>query len=333
MLLAGDVGGTKTVLGLFGTERGPRAPLVEREYRSRGYPGLAAIISEFLSDVGGSIDRACIGVAGPVVQGRAHITNLGWDLAEPDLANTLGIEQLRLVNDLQAIGYAIPSLGDSDLHTLSAGTPDPGGAVAIVAPGTGLGEAFLTPAGDGLASHPSEGGHADFAPNTPLQVELVQYVMQRYGHVSRERVCSGSGIPNLYAFLRDSGRYDEPAWLAERLAKAADPTPVISEHAFGARRQCDICAATMDLFTSILGAEAGNLALTVLATGGVYLAGGVPRRVLPALQRDTFLHAFRSKGRVSQFMERFPVHVITNNRTALMGAARRGLALSSGTRA
>lgn len=325
LLLAGDVGGTKTVLGLYDADDGPRQPRVELTFASREYPGLAEIVGDFCHATGESFDAACIGVAGPVVGREATVTNLQWTVSVANLQSTLGVEHVRLLNDLQAIGHAIPLLGSADLYVLNRGQPESAGSMAIVAPGTGLGEAFLTVADGRLAVHPSEGGHADFAPSTPEQVLLVQHVMRRFGHVSCERVCSGSGIPNLYAYLRDSGRYEEPAWLARRLAESDDPTPVIARYALGVEPQPAICVATMDLFVAILGAEAGNMALRVLATGGVYLGGGVPRRILPALEKDIFLEAFQAKGRMSAFLERIPVRVITNNRAALIGAAHVGL--------
>jgi glucokinase len=325
VVLAGDVGGTKTILGLFEPATGPRRALVERTYPSKGYPSLERIIQEFQAAIEIPFDAVCIGVAGPVVDGEATVTNLDWDLSEERLRVRLGVDQLTLLNDLQAIGRAIPLLAPGDLHTLNWGRPEASGAIAIVAPGTGLGEAFLTWDGERFTSHPSEGGHADFAPGTPEQLDLVRHVGERFVHVSCERVCSGSGIPNIYGFLRESGRYSEPAWLADLIADAEDPTPVIARHALEESPHADICVATMDLFASILGAEAGNMALRVLATGGVYLGGGVPRRILPVLEKPGFLRAFCAKGRMAEFLERIPVFVITNNRAALIGAALRGL--------
>jgi glucokinase len=234
---------------------------------------------------------------------------------------------VRLLNDLQAIGYGVPSLGADDLHTLNEGQPVQGGAVAIIAPGTGLGEAFLTWDGRRYESHPTEGGHADFAPTDNLQAGLLQYLLERYDHVSYERVCSGLGLPNIYAYLKDSGHAEEPAWLAEELAKVEDPTPVIVNTALSRDRSCELCKATLDTLVSILGAEAGNLALKVLATGGVYLGGGIPPRILPALQSGAFMEAFRAKGRFRELMSRLPVHVILNPKVGLLGAARAGFEL------
>jgi glucokinase len=202
----------------------------------------------------------------------------------------------------------------------------PGGAIAIVAPGTGLGEAYLVWDGSHYRACASEGGHADFAPNNQLEIDLLCYLQDRFGHVSYERVCSGQGIANIYAFLRHSG-YEEPTWLAKRLAAVDDPTPVIVNAALGAREPCRICDTALDVFASILGAETGNLALKVLSTGGVYLGGGIPPRILPVLKQDGFMKAFRHKGRLSGLLTRVPVHVILNPKTALLGAACYGLEL------
>jgi glucokinase len=215
-------------------------------------------------------------------------------------------------------------LEPGDLETLNPGTPAPGGAIAIIAPGTGLGEAFLTWGGTRYQAHPSEGGHVDFAPATARELDMLRFLQSRFGHVSYERVCSGRGLPNIYAYLRESRVAEEPAWLAEQLETAADRTPVIVEAA-QADPPCALCVATLDTFVSIMGAEAGNLALKVLATGGVYVAGGIPRRILPALERDGFMQAFRRKGRFAELLDRIPVHVVLNLKVGLMGAASIGL--------
>ena len=193
--------------------------------------------------------------------------------------------------------------------------------MAVIAPGTGLGEAFLTWNGHRYQAYASEGGHADFAPNGLLEIELLEYLHRRLGHVSSERVCSGKGLPNIYAFLRDSGYAKEPEWLRSRLALTQDPTPIIIDAALDENTPCEICAQTLHVFTSILAAEAGNLALKVLATGGVYFGGGIPRRIIRLLKEDRFLQAFRQKGRMSDLLAKLPVHVITNPRAALIGAA------------
>jgi glucokinase len=283
------------------------------------------LVCEFLSQVDVEVERASFGVAGPVVAGRASITNLPWVMDEEQLQAALHLSSVRLLNDLAAIAHAVPFLESADLHTLNEGQPAPDGNIAVVAPGTGLGEAFLTWDGSRYRPHASEGGHADFAPTNPLEIELLRYLHDRFEHVSYERVCSGRGLPNIYAFLKDSGYADEPAWLAEELAAADDPTPVIVNTALA--RECELCVATLDTFVSILGAEAGNLALKVLASGGVYLGGGIPPRILPALEQGPFMQAFRNKGRMSDLLVRFPVHVILNPKVALLGAACHGLEL------
>jgi glucokinase len=332
MLLAGDIGGTKTNLAIFSPESlsrgvGLRAALAQGTFASANHPSLEAIAREFLSQVELEIDRAAFGVAGPVVDDRAQITNLPWVIDAARVREALALSSVELLNDLEAIASAVPFLASDDLHTLNVGQPEHDGAIAVIAPGTGLGEAYLTWKGGRYHAHASEGGHTSFAPNDPLQIDLLRYLQERFGHVSWERVCSGQGIPNIYAFLKDSGRAQEPEWLAERLATAVDPAPVISGAALNGETDCEICSATLDLFVSLLGAEAGNLAITILATGGVYLGGGIPPRILPLLERGRFMDAFRYKGRMADLLVQMPVHVIMNPKAALLGAACHALEL------
>jgi len=327
MFLAGDIGGTKTNLAVFSPETGPRAPLVEATFPSVRYPSLEALVREFLAQVDLKVERASFGVPGPVVAHRATVTNLPWVIDETRLETALGLSSVRLLNDLESIAHAVPFLESDDLHTLNEGESAPGGAIAVVAPGTGLGEAFLTWNGSCYQAHPSEGGHTDFAPSNPLEIELLRYLLARFDHVSYERVCSGLGLPNIYAYLKGSSYVDEPAWLAEQLEAADDPTPVIVRAALDEERQCELCVATLNVFVSILGAEAGNLALKTLATGGVYLGGGIPPRILPALKQERFMEAFQRKGRFSDLLARVPVHVILNPKVALLGVACHGLGL------
>jgi len=325
ILLAGDIGGTKTDLALFSTASGPRVPLAEATFPSGRYPNLEAIAQEFLAQVDTDLDAACFGVAGPVVAGEATITNLPWVMGEAQLGAALGLSSVHLLNDLLAIAHAVPVLEPEDGHTLNPGKVVSGGAIAIIAPGTGLGEAFLTWDGSRYRAYASEGGHADFAPNNEREVELLGYLQQRLGHVSYESVCSGRGIPNIYTYLKESGYADEPTGLREQLAAVEDPAPVIVQAALDEERPCELCAATLDMFVSILGAESGNLALKVLATGGVYLGGGIPPRILPALENERFTQAFRHKGRMSDVLASMPVHVVLNPKSALLGAASYGL--------
>jgi glucokinase len=325
MLLAGDIGGTKTNLAVFSPEDGPRAPLAEATFPSARYLSLEALVREFLSQVDLKVEWASFGVAGPVAAGRSMITNLPWVMEERQLQEALNLSSVRLLNDLAAIAHAVPFLEPADLHTLNVGQAAPGGAMAVVAPGTGLGEAFLTWDGSRYRPQASEGGHADFAPTNPFEVELLRYLQGGFEHVSYERVCSGRGLPNIYAYLKDSGYADEPDWLTEQLAAADDPTPVIVNSALDEERPCQLCVATLNAFVSILGAEAGNLALKVVASGGVYLGGGIPPRILPALRQERFMEAFRHKGRMSDLLARVPVHVILNPKVGLLGAACHGL--------
>jgi len=323
MLLAGDIGGTKTLLGLFEPKSGPRQPVAEAEFRSANYPGLEEIVREFLGQTNQTAAYACFDVAGPVLQGRAHLTNLPWSLAEEALGRKLGFKKVVLLNDLKAIAYAVPHLQAADLHTLNPGKPDPQGAMAVIAPGTGLGEAFLVRSGAEYIACSSEGGHASFAPADETQAELWRYVSQKYGHVSYERVCSGQGLPNIYDFLRDTGYAQEPPEFAAKLASAPDPTPVIVETALENPAPNPLCTATMQIFVDILGAEAGNLALKVLATGGVYLAGGIPKRLLPWLEDGRFMQAFVNKGRFADLLRDIPVYAVIS-RAALLGAVLYG---------
>ncbi|MGZ3629618.1 MAG: glucokinase, partial [Ktedonobacteraceae bacterium] len=220
--------------------------------------------------------------------------------------------------------HSIPHLDSQDLYVLNKGQAIPGGAIAVLAPGTGLGEAFLIWDGSEYKAHNSEGGHADFAPANSLQVELLRYLMVRFPHVSFERLCSGKGIPNIYDFLKDSGYAEQPQWLAEQLAAAQDRSPVIVNNALDKEHACELCVATLNTFVSILAAEASNLGLKVLATGGVYIGGGIPPRILSYLQNNQFMQAFTHKGRLTPLLTQMPVYVILNPKVALLGAAIHG---------
>ncbi|PDV99683.1 glucokinase [Candidatus Chloroploca asiatica] len=321
MILAGDIGGTKTICALFSVEEGPHAPLVEVTFPSGRYVSLEAIVRAFLADHPGTIQSACFGVAGPVVDGRATITNLSWVVEEERLQEELGQIPVTLINDLKAIAQAVPYLEQGDVATLNPGETVDQGAMGVIAPGTGLGEAFLTWDNGRYRAHPSEGGHSSFAPTTPTEADLLKYLLEEHRHVSYERVCSGMGIPNIYAYFRDRVFRQETPSVASQLATADDPTPVIVSGALNPTGPCPVCAATLDCFLGILGSEAGNLALKVLATGGIYLGGGIPPRLLPQLRGERFLNAMRNKGRFRKLMERIPVHVILNSKTALYGAA------------
>ena len=325
MLLAADIGATKTVLALYSVENGPRHPVIEKELTTADYLNVDDLLQAFLQENDTPIDSAVLGIAAPVKGGRATMINLPWVTSENHLKDVLRTDQVRLLNDLEATAHAIPILLDEDIHTLHPGTPQPDAAIAVIAPGTGLGEAFLLPDNGGYRCYPSEGGHADFAPTGMIEIELLRHVSEKYDHVSWERVCSGPGLLNIYNFLKKSRLAIEPIWLAQQLADASDPIPIIVKAGTDPVARCRICEMTMELFTSILGSEAGNLALTVLAAGGIYLAGGLPPRILECLGSGHFLKRLRSKGRETFVVSDFPVHVILNNRAALIGAAACGL--------
>jgi len=331
MLLAGDIGGTKTALALF--EPGDvRRPVHQGVYSSRDSDSLDAIVRDFLRSKeveshAGQISAAAFGVAGPVIDHRAAITNLTWSVSREQLAECLRIEasQVALLNDLEATANAVPSLTADDLQTLSSGQPLQHAVIAVIAPGTGLGQAYLTWDGTSWRPHPSEGGHVDFAPCDPLQLQLLNYLYRKYEHVSFERVVSGMGISEIYEFLRDTGRAEEPPSLKSLLSEVEDRTPVIMAQ----EQNYPICAQALNVFVDILGAKAGNVALSLMSRGGVFLGGGIPPRILPRLQSGAFLQHFTSKGRFSAMMREIPVHVIVNSQTALLGAALAAAALNT----
>lgn len=335
MLLAGDIGGTKTALAAYSNDASPRDPLVETTYPSAQYPSLEAIVHAFAAQTGLRFDHATFGVSGPVIEGSATITNLPWRMSEAQLSAATGIPSVRLLNDVEAIAHGVTALAPEDLHPLNAGAgpavpsggpPAPHATtLAVIAPGTGLGEAFITRENGRVTVHPSEGGHCDFAPTDALQTGLLEHLRRDGEHVSYERVCSGIGLPNIYSYLKASGYGDEPAWLAAQLAASADATPAIIAAATDEQRPCALCAATINTFVAILGAETGNLALKVLATGGIYIGGGIPPRILRYLEDPRFLEAFRRKGRFAALLARIPVRVILNPKVALIGAAQHGI--------
>ena len=327
MLLAGDIGGTKTKLAVFSREAGLHTPIAQEKYASDDYADFESMARVFLKDFNISVDDidiARIGVAGPVVAGRAKVTNLPWVVAEDRLERALELKSVKLLNDLEAIANGVPLLETDDLHTINAGTAFPDGAIAVIAPGTGLGEGYLTWDGQQYRGHSSEGGHTDFGPRNALEMDMLQYLQGRFGRVSYERICSGIGIPNIYDFLRDEGYADEPAWLAKQLTDSDDRTPIIVSAAQDKSRPCSIGEKTLEVFISVLGSEAGNLALKVLSTGGVYLGGGIPPRMLDELTSSTFMDAFLDKGRMSELLVKMPVHVILHPDVGLLGAAHHG---------
>jgi glucokinase len=327
-ILAGDLGGTKTVLALYRPDDPIDQPYKIEKFPSGEYSNLDSIVERFLGQSSEIPRAAAFGVAGPIVAGKAHITNLHWEIDPERLSGSFGIAAVGLLNDLQATALAVPHLTPDDRLTLSPGIPDPDGLIAVIAAGTGLGMAFLALGPAGWRAFPSEGGHMSFAPRGEIEEELHAFVRDRIGHVSFERICSGIGLPNIYEFLRSTGRYEEPAWLTEELARAEDPTPVIVNAALADK--ADICTATLDIFVRALAGALGNMSLVLLPIGGVYLGGGIPPRILKRLQQPDFIDAVRDKGRFRTLLERIPVHVILDPQAALHGAAWHARQLADG---
>ena len=315
MILAGDIGGTNTRLALFDSLQPSRLEI----FPSAQYAGLEAIAAEFIAQAGSSVTAACFGIAGPVRDGVARTSNLPWVVNSRQLAAALSLKHVSLINDLEANAYGIAVLQPSDFVTLNEGTSGASGNCALISAGTGLGEAGLLAEGTSLRPFASEGGHGDFAPRNELEIDLLRYLLGRWSRVSYERVLSGPGLVNIYQFLRDTGRASEPAWLTERIGRE-NPAAVISESALAA--SAEICVHALDIFVSIYGAEAGNLALKIMATGGVFVGGGIAPKIVAKLQDSTFMKAFTDKGRLSSLLQSIPVRVIVNDKTALLGAAR-----------
>jgi glucokinase len=317
-VLAGDIGGTKTNLGLFQMGKTRPRPKVMETYSSRDAPNLEHIIGRFLDKHEVALNSACFGVAGPVQAGRSKTTNLPWTISENRIRKRFKWDHVRLVNDLTATAYAIPLLNNRELHALNNAKARKWQNLGLVAPGTGLGMALLIWLENKYIPVASEGGHADFGPNDLMEAELWEYLYERWDHVSAERVLSGSGLLNIYSWLRDSGRHPEPAWLAKKI-KEMDPARAINEAAMD--RKDPLCEEALDVFVSIFGSVAGNVALTGMTTGGVYLGGGIPPKILPKLDEAVFMQAFTNKGRFKDLLEGVPVRVILNDKAALLGAA------------
>ncbi len=319
--LAGDVGGTKTLLVRREKTGSGWIEVERRAYRTAEHAGLSVVLDDFLATDYDPIDCAVLAVAGPVRDQKSVLTNVAWQMDADAIAERFDIETVVLMNDVQALAEAVPCLESEDVHTFSFGQPDPCGTVGVAAAGTGLGEAFLTWSKQGYTSQPSEGGHADFAPATEEQVRLLRFLLRDQEHVSVEQLCSGLGLPTLYRFLRTEWKGAGSESVRASVERAEDPTPVIVESALS--RSCPLCVRTLKLFVELLGAELGNLALKVLATGGVYLGGGIPPRIVPFLEGGALLTPFQRKGRFSRFLAEMPVHMILAPDGVVRGAARR----------
>lgn len=324
MILAGDIGGTKTRLALFHPEEKDYQPLYFSVYFSKEHPSLSSIVLKFLEECRKVVENldiqiAAFAIAGPVQFGMAYATNLSWKTIDTkDLSRECNISQVYLLNDLEANAYGIEILNAESLHILHEGRKNASGNRGVCSPGTGLGEAGIF--WDGKHYHPfaCEGGHCEFGPTNALQIELCHYLIEKFGHTSYERILSGPGIYTIYSFLKKIKKFEEPTWLESRFQKE-DPTKIISE--LGLNKELSICAETLDLFTSIFGAEAGNLALKLMATGGIYLGGGIPPKILPKLKEGQFIESFCSKGRFRSFLSEIPITVILDDKATLKGAA------------
>jgi glucokinase len=318
LILAGDIGGTKTNLALFSLRGGRLRAEKLQSFPSKRYSGLLPVLREFLAGDSQPIDSACFGVAGPVVEGKIKTPNLPWMIDSAELSRALKLASVDLLNDLEAAAYGIFTLEDDEFFTLNAGVIRSSGNKALIAAGTGLGEAILYDDGRHFRPLASEGGHADFAPRNETEIALLRYLLGRFQHVSYERVLSGPGLLNLYRFLKESCTVEEPQWLAARLADAEDASAEISKAALA--NEAEICVKALDLFVSVYGAEAGNLALRAKSLRGLYIGGGIAPKVLTKLRDGAFMRAFVDKGRYAEFVSAVPVQVMLNDQAALRGA-------------
>jgi glucokinase len=320
MILAGEIGATRTRLAAFETEGNRLSRVVEKDYVSHDYPGLVEILPQFIRSEGIGVHSACFGVAGPVRGGRSKISNLPWTIDSVELAKQLKLPSVGLLNDLEAFAYGIDALESNDFMTLSEGSEDAEGNRAVISAKTGLGVAGLF--WDGFRHHPfpCEGGHADFAPRNDLQMELLAYLLKKYGRVSAERILSGPGIKNIYDFLRDSHKAEEPAALHDQIAAAPDAPALISQLA--AQGKAPICELTMSLFVSVFGAETGNCALHYMTTGGIFIGGSIAAKNVNKMKEPIFMESFLDKGRMGALLKDMPVKIILNDDCGLIGAAR-----------
>jgi len=320
MILAGDIGGTRTRLAAFEVEGSKLNRVVEKSYPSQQHGGLAEIVASFVKTEGIPVHSACFGVAGPVRGGRSKISNLSWTVDARELAQQLRLDSVGLINDLEAYAYGVDALESKDLVTLNAGLEDAEGNRAVISARTGLGVAGLY--WDGFRHHPfaCEGGHTDFAPRNELEIELFRYLLKKHGHVSTERIVSGPGIKSIYDFLRDAKKAEEPSWLKEQMDKAPDAPALIAKTAN--EKKAPLCEQTMSLVMGVYGAKTGDCALSYMSTGGIFICGIIAARNLRWMQDPAFMESFLNKGRMRDLLKDMPVTVVLNDDCGLMGAAR-----------
>ena len=320
MILAGEIGATRTRLAAYESESNTLNKVVEKIYMSQQEPGLADIISNFVKTEGIPVHNACFGAAGPVRRGRCKISNLAWTIDSLDLASLLKLKSVGLINDLEAFAYGIDGLESKDFVTLSAGTEDAVGNRAVISARTGLGVAGLY--WDGFRHHPfaCEGGHSSFAPSNEIEIELLQYLHQKYGRVSCERVLSGPGIKNIYDFLRDTKKAKEPDWLHEQLRTAQDAPALISQVAL--ENKAAICERTLSIFVGIYGSQTGDCALNFMSTGGIFIGGSIAAKIVPRMKDPIFIQSFLDKGRMQSLLRDMPVKIVLNDDSGILGAAR-----------
>lgn len=316
-----DVGGTHTRLAVCNGPNGNIFPQGIKIYESRVYPGIDKIIQNYRSSLGILPKAVVIGVAGPVTEDSAGATNLTWTINAKKLKTALGFSEVRIINDVEALGYAIEVLGKNDIEIIHSGKRCLRSPAALIAPGTGLGESFLVPSENGFQVFPSEGGHADFAPTNAMEIGLLDFLLKRGNHVSYERVCSGPGICNIYRYLADKRICFEPSWLKKRIETAEDPAAIIARNALSGTDATAITVRTVEIFVSILGAEAGNLAMRYGAGGGIYIGGGIAPKIRPFLTRAAFVLSFKAKGRLSGYVSSIPVMLIRKPEANLWGLA------------
>ncbi len=324
MILAGDIGGTKTNLAYFTTDGSKLRPELVKSYRSQDFGSLNEVLQRLLSEHPAEITAAAFGIAGPIVDGRSTLTNLGWQVDSREVSTLLKLSTIGLINDLEATAYGTLRLSEDEKLVLNAGIPQRHAPIAVIAAGTGLGEGGLIWDGERYRTIPSEGGHTEFGPRNELEIELLRFLLKKYSRVSYERIVAGPGIVNLYEFFRSKSDYAEPLWLKEKMT-TGDPSAAISQA--GMEASDPVCVEVVKLFASLYGAEAGNLALKILGTGGVYVGGGIAPKIISAIKQH-FMDGFTTKGRYSSLMKQMPVCVILNDKTALMGAAHYALVMN-----